>query len=51
MALLLPGHYASERFAVETLAELLQHHFPAAQVWASRRERDPLSWAAADLPA
>jgi dinuclear metal center YbgI/SA1388 family protein len=42
VALLLPGHYASERFAVERLAEILAGQFPEAQVWASRKERDPL---------
>jgi dinuclear metal center YbgI/SA1388 family protein len=50
VALLLPGHYASERFSVETLARLLQHQFPAVQVWASRCERDPLNWASAESP-
>jgi dinuclear metal center YbgI/SA1388 family protein len=44
VALLLPGHYASERFAVERLAEVLAHQFPDTQVWPSRRERDPLRW-------
>jgi dinuclear metal center YbgI/SA1388 family protein len=44
VALLLPGHYASERFAVERLAEVLSQSFPAARVWASRRESDPLQW-------
>jgi len=45
MALVLAGHYASERFAVEFLAELLGREFPAARVWASADERDPLTWA------
>ncbi|MCO6454149.1 MAG: Nif3-like dinuclear metal center hexameric protein, partial [Pirellulaceae bacterium] len=44
--LLLPGHYASERFAVEQLAELLAAEFPALHIWASRHERDPLKWLA-----
>jgi dinuclear metal center YbgI/SA1388 family protein len=44
MALVLPGHYASERFALETLARLLQAEFSDAEVWASRRESDPLDW-------
>lgn len=47
MALLLPGHYASERFAVETLAERLTDRFPKLAVWPSRREEDPLVWVAA----
>jgi len=45
MALVLAGHYASERFAVEWLAELLAREFPATHVWASTNERDPLLWA------
>jgi dinuclear metal center YbgI/SA1388 family protein len=44
MGLLLPGHFASERFAVERLAEVLAGEFPALEVWASRNERDPLRW-------
>jgi dinuclear metal center YbgI/SA1388 family protein len=44
VALLLPGHYASERFAVETLAGHLQRQFGELVVWPSRQERDPLRW-------
>jgi dinuclear metal center YbgI/SA1388 family protein len=44
IALLLPGHYASERFAVECLAKILQQQFLHLKIWPSRRERDPLSW-------
>ena len=44
IALLLPGHYASERFAVELLAEELGEHFDELTVWASREESDPLRW-------
>lgn len=44
VGLLLVGHYASERFGVEALAQILGQQFPAATLWASRRERDPLSW-------
>lgn len=44
IALLLPGHFASERFAVETLAATLAAQFPELTVWASRCERDPLRW-------
>jgi dinuclear metal center YbgI/SA1388 family protein len=44
LALLLPGHYASERFAVESLAETLASHFGQLEVWASRDESDPLKW-------
>jgi dinuclear metal center YbgI/SA1388 family protein len=42
MGLILAGHFASERFAVERLAELLAAQFSALQVWASRAERDPV---------
>lgn len=43
IGLVLPGHYASERPAVEDLAARLQVAFPEAVVWASRAERDPLT--------
>ena len=46
VGLLLPGHFASERFAVECLAEVLARQFPELEVWASRQERDPLRWIA-----
>jgi dinuclear metal center YbgI/SA1388 family protein len=42
IALLLPGHFASERFAVECLAKVLAGQFPEIEVWASRRESDPI---------
>jgi dinuclear metal center YbgI/SA1388 family protein len=44
MSLVLAGHFASERFAVEQLAGVLAARFPALQVWASRQEKDPLHW-------
>jgi dinuclear metal center YbgI/SA1388 family protein len=44
IALILPGHYATERPAVEKLAGKLQSYFPSLSVWASRRECDPVSW-------
>lgn len=44
IAMVLTGHYASERFAVEALAEILSRQFPEIMVWASSRERDPLTW-------
>jgi dinuclear metal center YbgI/SA1388 family protein len=44
VGLILAGHYASERFAVETLAGAIQTQFPGLDVWASRQERDPLAW-------
>ncbi|MBI3411819.1 MAG: Nif3-like dinuclear metal center hexameric protein [Planctomycetes bacterium] len=46
LALALPGHYATERPGVEDLAARLQRQFPSAQVWASRREADPLTFLA-----
>ena len=44
VALILPGHFASERFALECLADFLSHKFSGLQIWASRREIDPLVW-------
>jgi dinuclear metal center YbgI/SA1388 family protein len=42
LGLLLPGHYATERFGMEELATQLQKTLPAVEVWASRLERDPV---------
>ena len=42
IAVVLPGHYASERPGVERLAEQLQKDFPSASVWASKAESDPI---------
>lgn len=42
IALLMPGHFASERFAMECLADVLARQFPDVQVWASRSEKDPV---------
>lgn len=44
IGLVLAGHFASERFAVEALADVLARRFGALQVWASKREKDPLHW-------
>jgi dinuclear metal center YbgI/SA1388 family protein len=44
MGLVVVGHFASERFAVETLAGVLAQAFPPLEVWASRDEQDPLRW-------
>jgi dinuclear metal center YbgI/SA1388 family protein len=44
LALCLPGHYATERFGVEELAARLREQWPGLEVWASRRERDPITW-------
>jgi len=43
IAVILPGHYATERPAVESLADRLAARWPEAAVWASRDERDPLA--------
>lgn len=42
VALLLTGHFASERFGVAWLADHLATQLPGVEVWASRREVDPL---------
>lgn len=42
IGLVLPGHYATERPAVEDLAVQLRQEFPQVTVWASNRECDPL---------
>jgi dinuclear metal center YbgI/SA1388 family protein len=44
MALILAGHYATERPAVEQLADHLARRFPTVSVFASLVERDPLQW-------
>ncbi|QJW98152.1 Nif3-like dinuclear metal center hexameric protein [Frigoriglobus tundricola] len=43
VALILPGHYATERPAVEDLAAQLATDFSGVTAWASRDERDPLA--------
>jgi dinuclear metal center YbgI/SA1388 family protein len=42
IGVLLPGHYATERFGMEELAKRLQARFPKLKVLPSGRERDPL---------
>jgi len=42
LALALPGHYATERCGIESLAGRLQQRFPTLEIWASRHEADPL---------
>jgi dinuclear metal center YbgI/SA1388 family protein len=44
MSLLLAGHYASERFAVERLAAQLGETFSGVKIWASADESDPIRW-------
>lgn len=45
ISLVLVGHFASERFAIEMLAAELQAQFPDLNVWACQQESDPLRWA------
>jgi putative NIF3 family GTP cyclohydrolase 1 type 2 len=44
VALILPGHYATERCGIEELADRLHGQFPQMHVWASEREVDPVRW-------
>lgn len=44
IALLLAGHFASERFGVERLAEIVGRQFSSIECWPSVDERDPLVW-------
>ncbi len=44
VALVLPGHYATERFGVESLAERIAARWPGVAVTASAAERDPVTW-------
>jgi dinuclear metal center YbgI/SA1388 family protein len=44
LSLLLPGHYATERFAVEEIADWLRGRWDGVEVSASQGERDPVSW-------
>ncbi len=46
MGVVLPGHYSSERFALEQLVGVLSQQFPQLEIWASRQERDPTAWLA-----
>lgn len=42
MGLILAGHFASERFALLSLADYLTEQLASIQAWASRDETDPL---------
>lgn len=42
VVLILVGHFASERFALERLAQYLTAELDGVDVWASQAERDPL---------
>lgn len=43
------GHHASERFAMDLLADRLAESVPGLTCWASRDETDPMPWL--DIPA
>jgi dinuclear metal center YbgI/SA1388 family protein len=43
LALILIGHFASERPAMRRLAEQIRRRFPALDVWASMVETDPIA--------
>ena len=45
ISLILTGHYASERFAVEKLAELVVGKFSDLEVITSKADVSPLNWA------
>jgi dinuclear metal center YbgI/SA1388 family protein len=42
VAMVLPGHFASERFALLSLADYLSDLLKGVEVWASRCEHDPV---------
>jgi dinuclear metal center YbgI/SA1388 family protein len=44
VALVLAGHYGTERPGIEFLADSLQQSFPGLRVWASNVESDPVLW-------
>lgn len=44
MSMILPGHYATERPAMEQMAQMLQQQFPMLKIGASQNETDPLKW-------
>jgi dinuclear metal center YbgI/SA1388 family protein len=44
IALVLPGHFATERFGVVALADRLKDQFPQSVVTASSAETDPVRW-------
>ena len=45
ISLVMLGHYCSERFAIEQLASILQDQFTDLDVWAAKKESDPVCWA------
>jgi dinuclear metal center YbgI/SA1388 family protein len=47
IALVLAGHYATERPGMESLAERIAQEWPGVEAWASRVESDPFQWTTA----
>lgn len=45
LALIMPGHYASERFALEQMADNIRRAFSGIEARASIRESDPIKFA------
>ena len=45
IALIIPGHYATERPAMVRLAGFLKAQFPDLTTWPSEAETDPVQWA------
>jgi putative NIF3 family GTP cyclohydrolase 1 type 2 len=45
LALVLPGHYATERIGIEVLTDIIRKSFPQLDIDSSNAERDPLEWA------
>lgn len=44
IGMILLGHYASERPALDMLAKRLSSEFPQMTTWASQEETDPIEW-------
>ncbi len=44
LGMILPGHFSTERFAMENLAVRLKSQFPNLEVTASETERDPVKY-------
>ena len=44
IGMVLVGHFASERFALDILAQVIKTKFSELQIWASRKESDPVRW-------
>ncbi len=44
IALVMPGHFYSERFAMDVMAVRISSVFPDLTVWASKTEKDPIHY-------